>query len=81
MVAHIADQPFWGSELKRIGVSPGFILRKDLSKNKLIKYINLILKNPKYRINASGLAQIMKDEKGVSIAIRALEELKNSSAL
>ena len=81
VVAHIADQPFWGSELKRIGVSPGFILRKDLSKNKLIKYINLILKNPKYRINASGLAQIMKDEKGVSIAIRALEELKNSSAL
>jgi len=77
VVAHIADQPFWGSELKRIGVSPGFILRKDLTKNKLIKHINLILKNSKYQENASALAQIMKEERGVNIAVVALEELKS----
>jgi len=79
VVAHIADQPFWGSELKRINVSPGFILRKDLSKNKLAKYINMVLKNPKYRENALRLSKIMKAEKGVDLAINALTDLADSA--
>ena len=78
VVAHIADQPFWGSELKRINVSPGFILRKDLSKNKLARYINLIIKNPKYRENAQRLSKVMKAEKGVELAISALTQLAES---
>lgn len=81
VVAHIADQPFWGSELKRLGVSPGFILKKDLSKNKLIKLITTILENPKYRQNAIRLASIMKEEKGVEIAVKALTDLTENHRL
>lgn len=82
VVAHIADQPFWASELKRLGVSPGFMRRAQLSSRRLKKLIELIFKNSSYRQNAISIAQSMKNENSNGLAIEALSEFskKNGTA-
>ena len=72
VVAHIADQPFWGSELMRLGVSPGYMRKSELRTALLIKYISLIFKNSNYRDNALRISKAMKEENAIKTAIESL---------
>ena len=79
VVAHIADQPFWGSELKRLGVSPGYMRKNEMTSGLLSKYISLILKDSTYRNNAMLISNSMKRENGIDTAINLLNQLRNNS--
>ena len=77
VVAHIADQPFWGSELKRLGVSAGWIRKDEMKSNLLAQLIARTLKNSSYLANANRISKLMKNENGINTAIN---ELLNFSA-
>lgn len=74
VVAHIADQPFWASELKRLGTSPGFMRKSEMSSQRLTKLLSLIFKNSTYRKNANRISHEMRLENGIECAIQELTD-------
>ena len=79
VVAHIADQPFWGSELKRLGVSPGYMRKNEMTSRLLGKFLSLIYKNPSYRDNAMRISKFMKNDNAIDTAIQALTDLSKKN--
>jgi UDP:flavonoid glycosyltransferase YjiC (YdhE family) len=79
VVAHIADQPFWGSELKRLGVSPGYMRKNEMTSRLLGKFLSLIYKNPSYRENAMRISKLMKNDNAIDTAIQALTDLSKKT--
>jgi sterol 3beta-glucosyltransferase len=73
VVAHIADQFFWGSELERLGVAAKTLKRKGLASKKLAERIRQVLARPGMTTRADALGQQMAKEDGVENAVRLIE--------
>ena len=73
LVAHMADQFFWGSELERLGVAGPTQMRKGLSSRGLAKAISQVLASPGMRTRASALGLAMSKENGVEVAVGLIE--------
>lgn len=73
VVAHMADQTFWGAELKRLGVAGDTLQRKSLSARKLAKQISHVLNNPSMPKKAIIIGKEMAQEDGVNKAIQLIE--------
>ncbi|KAA3602851.1 MAG: glycosyltransferase [Calditrichaeota bacterium] len=74
IVAHLADQFFWGEELHRLGVSPKHLLRRTLKAEDLAARIKTVLASPEMKENAKSIGQKMKNENGVQNAIKILQK-------
>jgi len=74
IVAHMADQSFWGAELERLGVAGTTLKRKGLSGGCLAKAIGQVLAHPELATRASLIGQEMSKENGVEVAVRLIEE-------
>lgn len=74
IVAHMADQYFWGAELERLGVAGKTLKRKGLSVGRLAKAIGRVLAHPEMATHASVIGQKMSKENGVEVAVRLIEE-------
>ncbi|MEI6205171.1 MAG: glycosyltransferase [Desulfuromonadales bacterium] len=75
VVAHMADQTFWGAELKRLGVAGDTLQRKSLSAQKLAKQISHVLNNPSMPEKANQIGKEMAQEDGVNNAIQLIERI------
>jgi UDP:flavonoid glycosyltransferase YjiC (YdhE family) len=75
VVAHVADQFFWGDELRRLGVGGKTLVRKALSAAKLSKAIAEVLARPGFRRAAQTLGTKLAGEDGVGTAVQCIEEL------
>ncbi len=75
VVAHMADQTFWGTELKRLGVAGDTLQRKSLSAQKLAKQISLVLNNSAMPEKANIIGKKMAQENGVKNAIQLIERI------
>jgi UDP:flavonoid glycosyltransferase YjiC (YdhE family) len=75
VVAHITDQFFWGSELKRLGVAPRPIDRRSATSTKIGLAIRHVLNDPGMQRRAKRLGEKMAQEKGVSGAVETIERL------
>ena len=73
IVAHMADQTFWGSGLKRLGVAGDTLQRKSLTAQKLAKGITFVLNDPTMPKKATAIGQAMTREDGVKKAIQLVE--------
>jgi len=73
VVAHMADQFFWGSELERLGVAASTQKRKSLTAERLTKAIQVLLSKPEMAKQASLLGRAMTQETGVENAVRSIE--------
>ena len=73
VVAHMADQFFWGTELERLGVAAPTQMRKGLHAERLAKAIRIVLGHPEMATRASALGQAMSEEKGLDTAVRLIE--------
>jgi len=73
VVAHMADQTFWGSELKRLGVAGNVLQRKSLTSKELSKNISFVLNDSTMPIMATAIGQKMVGEDGVKNAIQHIE--------
>jgi UDP:flavonoid glycosyltransferase YjiC (YdhE family) len=74
VVAHMADQFFWGDELKRLGAGGKTLTRKGLSAGKLAKEIEKVLGDSGMAERAASLGQQLARENGVKNAVRLIEE-------
>lgn len=72
VVAHMADQFFWGQELFRLGVAPRHLLRARLSPKNLAERISVVLQNPRMKQQAEMLSQNMAAEDGVGQAVELI---------
>ena len=74
VVAHIADQFFWGAELTRLGVSSNYLTRRDLNGKKLAKLVRETQNLPEARSKAAAISQRMSSEDGVGKAVTEIEK-------
>ena len=75
IVAHMADQSFWGSELRRLGVAGKTLQRKSLTAQKLAKEIAFVINDPTMPKKAAIIGQAMAEEDGVKKAIQLVEKI------
>lgn len=73
VVAHFADQFFWGAELERLGVAGPTQKRKGLSAKRLASSIEKVLSVPGMSSQALALGTAMARENGVQIAVSLIE--------
>ncbi|MGD8567306.1 MAG: glycosyltransferase [Gammaproteobacteria bacterium] len=72
VVAHIAEQQFWGVELKRLGVAAGVLTRRKLTAKKLARYIQKAIASVQLRQRVQEIARRMRTEEGVSCAVELI---------
>ena len=73
VVAHVADQFFWGQELERMGVGGKTLPRKGLTAPVLARRIRSVLDAPEMVHRSRDLGALMAGEDGVETAIRLIE--------
>ena len=73
VVAHNADQPYWGKRLSDLGVAPKHIHRRNLTPERLAKRIQKVLDTPTMKERAEVLGKQMEPEDGLTTAIEMIE--------
>jgi sterol 3beta-glucosyltransferase len=74
VVAHIADQFFWGDMLHDLGIAPRMIPRRKLTAPKLALTIRQVLSDNKMRQRAKEIGARMSAEDGARRAVMQIEE-------
>jgi sterol 3beta-glucosyltransferase len=72
VIPYIADQPFWGWALERLGVAPRMIPRNRLSKRALTAALARAMDGSMQR-RASDVGEIVRTEDGVRRAVEVIE--------
>jgi UDP:flavonoid glycosyltransferase YjiC (YdhE family) len=75
IVAHVADQFFWGQELERLGVAGKTLKRKGLKASQVASGIRAALPNASMPAIATEIGERMAAEDGVGTAISYFEKL------
>jgi len=75
IVAHMADQFFWGAELERLGVAGPTQRRKGLTATGLANALGKALRSPSTASRAKELGLAMSREDGVGVAVDAIERV------
>ncbi len=77
VVAHAADQEFWGRELNRLGICRRTLRRRSLTPENLAKEIRAVIGSPAMAEKAKIIGDTMKKEDGVGLAAEYIEGLEN----
>jgi sterol 3beta-glucosyltransferase len=77
VVAHIAEQLFWGKTMQRLGIAPPPLQRRSLSAAQLAKRIKLVINTPVMKQTAENLSSNMAEENGVANATKIIEATSN----
>ena len=75
VVAHMADQFFWGAEMRRLGAGGKTLTRKSLTAAKLANAISNVLGDSSMAERALSLGQQLARENGVANAVHLIEEI------
>ena len=73
VIEHFGDQLLFAKELKRNGVAPQVLHRRNVTSKKLAKAIKYVLANPEMKKKAESLGAAIKQENGVSKAVYEIE--------
>ena len=73
VVAHHADQPYWGKRLSDLGVAPRHLRRRSLTAERLAKRIQQVLATPAMTERAQVLGEQMETEDGLTTAVDLIE--------
>ena len=73
VVAHHADQPYWGKRLSDLGVAPRHLRRRSLTAERLAKRIQQVLAAPSMTKRAQVLGEQIEKEDGLTTAIEMIE--------
>lgn len=74
VVAHIADQFFWGNELYCHGVAAKPLKRQSVTPAKLAHAIREVLASPQMKVKSETMGKAMRDENGVENAVHIIED-------
>jgi UDP:flavonoid glycosyltransferase YjiC (YdhE family) len=76
VIPHVIDQFYWGQEVNKLGVSPGFISRGKLNVENLSEAIMQVKNDGQIQKKASDLGhKIRAEADGVTVAVRAIEKI------
>ena len=78
VVAHHADQPYWGKRLSDLGVAPRHLHRRDLTAKRLAKRIQAVLETPAMAARAAHLGTQLAAEDGLKTAVEIIETFETS---
>ena len=78
VVAHNADQPYWGKRLSDLGVAPKHLHRRKLTAERLAKRIQKVLDTPMMKERAEVLGKQMESEDGLTTAVEMIESFRLS---
>jgi sterol 3beta-glucosyltransferase len=78
VVPHVADQFFWASELRRLGVAHRAVPRRGLRATPLARVIRKTVLSPSLAVRARELRTALQEEHGVSRAVHLIEELASA---
>jgi UDP:flavonoid glycosyltransferase YjiC (YdhE family) len=73
VVAHMADQPYWGRRIYELGAGHKPIPRHELSAERLTEAITAMINSPVMKANAAELGAKIRQEKGVANAVEAVD--------
>lgn len=78
VVPHVGDQPYWAARLHRLGVAPEPLPVRRLTAEGLAERLRDALDDDEMRARASALGERVRDEHGVTSAVRLLEAAAGS---
>lgn len=73
VVAHHADQPYWGKRLSDLGVAPKHLHRRSLTAKRLAKRIQQVLATPAMVARVQILGEQIEAEDGLTTAVEMIE--------
>ena len=73
VIPHLSDQIYWGTTLRRLGVAPKIIHRRDLDEKRLSQRIAEVLSSESMGQKARELAEKVRTEDGVGTAVNLIE--------
>ena len=73
VIPYFADQHFWGSRVRQLGVGPLPIPRKSLSEENLTAALHQALNDKQMRKKAAAVGQHLQEENGVTRAVHLIE--------
>jgi len=74
VVEHLGDQIFWGTQLKRMGLTSRVLHERSVTPKTLAAEIRTILATPAMKERARRIGEAMKNEDGVARAVELIEE-------
>ena len=74
VVTFIADQPYFGANLKRVGLAPRMLWYRRLTPKRLAKRINIASENPAMQARAKELQPVFQAEEGTERAVEYIEQ-------
>jgi UDP:flavonoid glycosyltransferase YjiC (YdhE family) len=74
VVEHFLDQPFWGYELKRLGLTSKVLHRRSITAAELGREIRTVISSPAMQKKAQHIAGLMKNEDGVGRAVELIQK-------
>jgi sterol 3beta-glucosyltransferase len=75
IVAHMADQPYWGRRVYALGVGHKPIPRHELTSARLAEAIQAMVSSPAMQAKAAELGQKICQETGVANAVEAIHSI------
>ena len=72
-VPHLADQPYWGYTLRKIGVAPKPLHRHDMTPRRLATRINQVTSSQSMTETAKVLMKKIEMEDGLTTAVKLIE--------
>lgn len=75
VIAHLADQYYWGEQLHKRGTAPKHLDIRNLTATTLTRAIQTVVQTPAMKQRAQTIANAMHAERGVATAIEHIERL------
>ena len=73
IIPHLADQPYWGYTLRKIGVAPKPLHRQDMTPKRLAQRINQVISSRSMAEKANALMEKIEVEDGLTTAVGLIE--------
>jgi sterol 3beta-glucosyltransferase len=71
----MADGPFWGERMRRLGVAPAPLPASTLSLADLVSAVRTVVNDPRMTTRARELAERVQRENGTAVAVALLEKI------
>lgn len=78
VVPFMADQPFWGGQVQRLGIGPRPIARSQLTSERLAAALTQAMGDAAMRAAAQRLGEQVRAEDGIGVAVNAIEEFSRN---
>ncbi|MCZ6679796.1 MAG: glycosyltransferase [Candidatus Poribacteria bacterium] len=73
IIPHLADQSYWGHTLRKLGVAPKPLYRRDMTPKRLAKRIHAVISSKSMAERAPTLGQKINAEDGLTAAVELIE--------